>query len=367
MQPDNDLGQEKSPARTFCLYCRRPLSIDSARQVCDRCTDQVQRYHPPITDTQRVVLLSRELGVDLPELRLFRTNTIGYQSSEGKVVALNCSNQSIQVLPVIIGDLRHLQTLILGGNLIRDVPRDVFQKLGQLALLELSNNNITDVPDELGNLKRLKTLLLSQNKLIQIPQPIQELPELTHLDLSRNSITTLPALPSMLRYLNLDHNRLKKVFDTNQSLLEKLGTLKLENNDLEVLGGDEVAIMPNIRELHTGFNRLVTVPAEVGKLKHLQVLNVEHNNLKSIPTELGHLTKLRTLTLNNNELEWLPATISGLTGLQELFLQDNLLTELPPSITQLQSLKRVWLRGNALDKKEPLVRELQAKGCVVIT
>lgn len=74
---------------------------------------------------------------------------------------------------------------------------------------------ISEVPSDLLSLQKLRILDLSQNSLQSIPKGFKNVASLAELDLSDNNITTLPPelglLEDSLQVLRLDGNPLRSV------------------------------------------------------------------------------------------------------------------------------------------------------------
>lgn len=60
--------------------------------------------------------------------------------------------------------------------------------------------------------------------------------------------------------------------------------------------------MTALRQLKLPFNRLKTLPIEVGQLEELAELTLQHNQLVKVPVELGYLSKLDALIVDHNEV-----------------------------------------------------------------
>ena len=119
---------------------------------------------------------------------------------------------------------------------------------------------------------------------------------MAHLDLSFNSLETLPACVPQLC---------------------GLGALLLSHNCLSEL------------------------PEALGALPALTFLAATHNRLQTLPTALGSLSTLQRLDLSENLLDALPPEIGGLSSLAELNLASNRLQGLPASLGESQP----WLPG----------------------
>lgn len=108
-------------------------------------------------------------------------------SSDGFVISLGMTNEGLSgTLSPSIGNLSHLQTLLLRHNqLSGPIPSEI-GLLSQLMTLDLSSNHFTgEIPSSLGHLSRLNYLRLSRNKLSgHIPQPVANLTGICHITTS---------------------------------------------------------------------------------------------------------------------------------------------------------------------------------------
>ncbi len=107
-------------------------------------------------------------------------------------------------------------------------------------------------------------------------------------------------------------------------------------------------LLSHLTELDLYGNRLISIPAWIGKLKSLTALNLGRNRLTTLPESIGQLTQLTTLDLSDNQLTSLPESIGQLTQLTTLNLRGSQLMSLPESIGQLTQLATLDLRGNQL-------------------
>ncbi|KAF1891089.1 hypothetical protein Lal_00001228 [Lupinus albus] len=113
-------------------------------------------------------------------------------SAEGYVISLEMASASLSgTLCPGIGNLSHLQTLLLQNNkLSGPIPAEI-GKLLELRTLDLSGNQLGgEIPSSLGFLTHLSYLRLSRNKLSgQIPELVANLTGLSFLDLSFNNLS----------------------------------------------------------------------------------------------------------------------------------------------------------------------------------
>ncbi|KAK9267835.1 hypothetical protein L1049_010271 [Liquidambar formosana] len=113
-------------------------------------------------------------------------------SPEGFVISLEMASVGLSgMLSPSIGNLSHLQTMLLQNNqLSGPVPAEI-GKLSELQTLDLSGNQfVGEIPSSLGFLTQLSYLRLSKNKLSgQIPRLVANLTGLSFLDLSFNNLS----------------------------------------------------------------------------------------------------------------------------------------------------------------------------------
>lgn len=116
----------------------------------------------------------------------------GVSCVDGKVISLELVDLSLQgILAPELGQLIHLEKLVLcKNNFSGSIPKELGE-LGSLELLNLSHNGlIGKIPSDLGNISTLKSLLLTDNKLEgSIPPELGNLVSLCELQLDRNQLS----------------------------------------------------------------------------------------------------------------------------------------------------------------------------------
>lgn len=111
-------------------------------------------------------------------------------------------------------------------------------------------------------------------------------------------------------------------------VISRLWTLK--NNQTYYDDLDDALKNPEMAEVLVMRNRkMVTLPAEVGKLSHLKILNIGNNNLRYLPPEIGQLNELEELSVENNLLTNIPEEILKLNRLRKINLNKNRLKHFP--------------------------------------
>ncbi|XP_014446189.1 tsukushin isoform X2 [Tupaia chinensis] len=262
------------------------------------------------------------------------------------------------------------------------------------AHLDLSSNRLDTVNESVlagPGYTTLAGLYLSHNLLTSIsPTAFSRLRYLQSLDLSHNSLCTLPAegfTSSPLSDVNLSHNRLREV---SLSAFRTHGQgralhVDLSHNLLHRLLPPPARAglpMPTIQSLNLAWNRLHTVPslqdlplrylsldgnpltairpgafAGLAGLTHLSLASLQ-GLPQLVPHGFRELPGLQVLDLSNNpRLQWAGAEVfSGLGSLQELDLSGTGLAPLPePLLLQLPSLQSVSVGQDVRCRR--LVRE----------
>ncbi|KAJ6655485.1 hypothetical protein lerEdw1_005063 [Lerista edwardsae] len=168
-------------------------------------------------------------------------------------------------------------------------------------LTDLSRNRLSELPAEACLFVSLESLNLYQNCIRYIPEAILNLQSLTFLNISRNQLSTLPV---------------------------HLCSLPLK-----------VLIASN--------NKLVSLPEEIGQLRHLMELDVSCNEIQTIPSQIGSLDSLRDLNLRRNHLVHLPEELAELP-LIRLDFSCNKITTIPVCYRNLRHLQTITLDNNPL-------------------
>ncbi|XP_037553156.1 leucine-rich repeat serine/threonine-protein kinase 1 [Nematolebias whitei] len=204
---------------------------------------------------------------------------------------------------------------------------------------------------------------------------------ITHLDLSSNSLTTLPSVVPWglihLRTLDLSDNVLKELpFAQNSQdvICSRLQQVNLYQNQLKSLptGLLHLIHLQNLCAAKNQLTVLFDIPADVNwiGLRKLEELDVSDNALSSLPSSLMYCLKslcsldvsrnklssfpdpwacpLNRCKASSNLLESLPDTISIFwrTHLKEVDFSNNRLKELPSYIFELEAIVSLRLCGN---------------------
>lgn len=196
--------------------------------------------------------------------------------------------------------------IALSGCNLKLIPDEVWS-CRTARVLDLSHNSLQNLPISIGNLSSIQKLLLHANEFTDGSlswDGLATLKSLTVLSLNQNQIKRLPAalaLMTNLKELHIANNELECLPGEIGSL-NQLQVLKADNNRISTVNvsiGECTALV----EIDLSSNLLVDLPETFGNLKNLKSLNISNNGLKSIPGTLFHsCIQLSTLDVHNTEI-----------------------------------------------------------------
>ncbi|CAF1052171.1 unnamed protein product [Rotaria sp. Silwood1] len=218
-----------------------------------------------------------------------------------------------------------------------------------LKTLDLSSNSLTTLPNEIETLNYLIVLNIQNNQLTSLPDAIRGLRALEKLVLSQNQLTILPDglfYCSSLLTLNLSRNHLTKL-SNKIGQLSYLQDLDLSENEFELFP-KEIGFLTRLNKLTVAKNRLRALPHEFGGLYNLRSLDLSHNQLTQLPESMGDLINLEEIYANANRLTIFPC-FNQCARLKEIHMADNQLTEINDNeLESLLSLVSLNVRGNKI-------------------
>ncbi|KAI8509607.1 hypothetical protein Bbelb_120350 [Branchiostoma belcheri] len=166
-------------------------------------------------------------------------------------------------------------------------------------------------------------------------------------------LTSVPQdLPTDITYLDLDHNTITTLNQSDFTRYRSLTRLAFQRNRISMIHNKTFHNLTSLTRLSLNVNHLTTLPADIFEgLENLQELWLSTNKLTSLPAGIFEgLGNLQALDLFNNQLTSLSADIfEGLGNLQYLDLAINQLTSLPAGIFEGRgNLQTLWLYTNQL-------------------
>lgn len=271
---------------------------------------------------------------------------------------LDITNNDISALPYVLGTMAPLKSLVLDGNPMRSIRRDIIMRGTQqlkkylasrlsdderenLVEGQVSKTNVATPGDQqirASDLYQMKSLDYSNKKVASIADDVVEAAleaGVRDLNLSKNLLPDLPSnlivLSPNLHLLNLGNNKISKL-NASVAKFKCLQLLDLRANQLCDLPS-ELSSLDSLRELVLSMNRFGSIPNPVYRLKHLEILFVNDNHINSLEiSNLVQLTSLATLDLQNNDLTQIPPELGNMTQLKSLSLSGNPLRQPRPAI-----------------------------------
>uniref|UniRef100_A0A3B3ZSU8 Toll-like receptor 2 n=1 Tax=Periophthalmus magnuspinnatus TaxID=409849 RepID=A0A3B3ZSU8_9GOBI len=265
-------------------------SVLPLREAAQRRVRHISFHNVFVTDATTVKLLEVTDGAPITSISLSNSTLSGVGSWEKARWTDHMSLDEVFVKDIVL--LNNFEfTAFLSLSFLLQFPRKIslintkvfVTPCLNLEFFDLSENLLTDMTltetlcAGAGVLKGLRVLNISANaikSLSLISRMVTRLTKLTHLDISRNSLTFMPQScpwPQSLRFLNMSRT---KFTSATSCLPPTLQVLDLSYNDLERL----LVVLPALRELHLSGNKLLTLPP--GWLfPNLQTLTVQMNTL----------------------------------------------------------------------------------------
>ncbi|OLL27071.1 Septation initiation network scaffold protein cdc11 [Neolecta irregularis DAH-3] len=195
--------------------------------------------------------------------------------------------------------------------------------------------HLTDVEPYEPHWERMTELNLSARRLDSLVRLSDFCPKLESLDASDNAVGFLTGVPTTLRILKVQNNRLSDL--TGFSHLGNIQYLNLTGNDLENVNA--LSTLVHLRELIINDNKLADLEG-IMQIDGLLKLKARNNKLRSLDFSHSKLPRLEELDLSVNALE----TITGVEGLRSLMsfhLDDNRLVQfcVPEKMDRLRTLR----------------------------
>ena len=283
----------------------------------------------------------------------------GIKIKNGSVTEINLRGNALKGnFPQQVSLFNNLQKLDLSSNqLTGDIPQSLGASTG-LVRLDISNNRFTGDPTAaLLPLTNLTELSIGNNNFAigDIETFLQNFPKIETLDLAHIGLTAVPQNLSQipkLTALNLSNNSLSQNFG-NLSALISLQELDLSGNGLTKIPS-EIAPLTRLTSLNVGNNLFTTnFAGPLASLLNLQWLSFQGNQISDFPAELSQLTKLIHLNFADNKISSGFQQLRILKDLEQIFLDKNLITTFPETLLQLRNLQMLSLTNNQISGEIP--------------
>ncbi|HEY9058981.1 MAG TPA: S-layer homology domain-containing protein [Pseudobacteroides sp.] len=208
---------------------------------------------------------------------------------------------------------QELESLYICDAGLDSLP-DGIKELSKLKVLDVSSNSIGSVPNGFfENLKNIGHLRMSGCKLSSIPDDILSITDLSYLDISYNHISSLPSI---------------------NNVSSSCSTLDLSGNKINVYQDDFFDSFPNLSNLHLDDCGLSEIPQILLKLEKLTYLSLGRNLLENAIKNsnfIRNFENLQGIDLSNCQLTEFPLQIGELPHLFSLNLYNNNIRNFPDS------------------------------------
>ncbi|NWT58770.1 ECM2 protein, partial [Erythrocercus mccallii] len=226
-----------------------------------------------------------------------------------------------------------------------------------LTSLDLTGNSITTISDEAFNgIPNLEWIDLSKNNITSPgigPKAFKILKKLKRLYLDGNRLVLIPSeLPSTLEEIKINDNQLHAIDEDGLKGLKNLITLELEGNKLSEANVSPLAFYPlkSLSYLRLGRNKFRIIPQ--GLPATLEELYLEHNQIEEV-SEIcfNHTRNINIIGLKHNKLEEhriAPLAWINQENLESIDLSYNKLYHVPSYLPK--SLLHLVLIGNQIER-----------------
>ncbi|CAG8447012.1 15253_t:CDS:10, partial [Dentiscutata erythropus] len=274
----------------------------------------------------------------------FRETTVPRFEEEGNLSnfqIVDLQSRNLQTIPIFLyRQALNIRSLNVSQNLMLDLPMDFIQSCAQLRELNLSQNDLERVPQSIKQSEMLSFLNINTNRLKDLePGSLEMIGELTNLQVENNLLETLP-----------------KKFAAST----KLSILNVANNSFKEFP-QVICDIVTLSELDLSYNKITSIPEEVGKLKNLKKLFLIGNQItdKKLPENFQNLTSLQELDIRRNKITNL-CTISLIPNLEILLTEFNNISTVDISSRSLQKLilTKNQLTQFSLKETGPSLKEL---------
>ncbi|XP_057702085.1 leucine-rich repeat neuronal protein 1 [Corythoichthys intestinalis] len=222
--------------------------------------------------------------------------------------------------------------------------------------VDCNDLHLTRIP---GNLSTdTQVLLLQSNYIARTSEELEQLFNLTELDLSQNNFSNIRDVGltnmSQLTTLHLEENQITEMPDYCLQDLSNLQELYINHNQINTIYDNAFSGLHNLLRLHLNSNKLTTISSQwFESTPNLEILMIGENPVRGIVDfNFKPLGNLRSLVLAGMDLTDIPGNaFVGLDNLESLSFYDNRLVRVPQKALQkLPNLKFLDLNKNPVHK-----------------
>uniref|UniRef100_A0A2N9GMG1 Protein kinase domain-containing protein n=1 Tax=Fagus sylvatica TaxID=28930 RepID=A0A2N9GMG1_FAGSY len=330
-----------------------------------------------LTQNRLVGKLPANLGHSLPNIRGLYLARNGLEgpiptslSNASHIEFLDLTSNNFTGHIPLLGNLKHLVKLFLGGNSLSSTTELNFQLFDSLTnctllseILLYSNQLAGKLPSSVANLSAsLQEICFYDNFLTgSFPQGLEKYQNLVSLSIEKNSFkgkipNSIGKLQKLER-LMVNDNQFSGEIPDIFSNLTRLYQLYMGNNQLSGRIPMSLATCQQLKKLglaHSGLNG--SIPKQIFELPNLYFLQLANNSLiGSLPDRFGDLRQLEVMDISGNQLSGnIPNISQRFSSLLSLNIARNKITgSIPKSLENLAALYSLDLSSNNLSGQIP--------------
>ena len=189
---------------------------------------------------------------------------------------------------------------------LRKIPNPI-RSLKKLISLNLNHNNLENNYSEIKDLKNIEALYLANNKISNLHQSLSELPNIKILSLEgnffdNNLLSNLSSLKN-IEWLSLENNLLTKIPNELNQLI-KLIHLNVSRNKINA-GFENLRNLNALQQLWLNNNEIEgNIPSVISQLPNLLIVSLSSNQLSGeLPSRLPSITNIVNNKFNLNQLK----------------------------------------------------------------
>lgn len=261
------------------------------------------------------------------------------------LVSIKMSNNKLRYLPPYFGQFKQLRSLNLSSNYIEAFP-DFLCDLRCLVDLDISFNTVRTLP-KIGQLTRLEKLWATNNMLQgPFPDTFRNLVNLKEVDIRFNGITNIDIFAELLNLeqLMVGHNVISKF----EGSFQRIRMFHLDHNPMTRF--DFKGPVPSLTSLNVASCKISQLDDSIfERMRNVTKLDLDKNHFSTLSPQLGRLHRLEHLSIARNPLSSLPATIGHLQALSFLDIRECNLKKLPSELWFCSALDTLNVSSNVLE------------------
>ncbi|XP_063703563.1 protein artichoke [Culicoides brevitarsis] len=283
---------------------------------------------------------------------------------ENSLVEVYIVERELRSLPIdSLFGMHKLEAITIQSENLKRAPD--FSGLAKLRYINIQSTALLDLTSQgFRDLMNLETVHITKSRNLNRLEAglFQDLPRLTHIDLSDNGINWLHlramvGLPS-LRTLELSGNRINNAGMVGRSIkdLSNLEVVKLDHNTITILTEGSFVDLHGLKEIYLNDNAITEIfHGAFHRTPKLKIVHLENNFIQRIhPESFLQLSGsgVETVHLENNaidRIEELRSLLDTLPMLRFLDMSDNRIADVPyGALRGHGTLEQLYLDNNII-------------------